>query len=109
MSNHSSRITLSPHKRLFTIRTRGSCKEGQSAEAAAETAAEQSTNSVDHHQYNEGEKIWNWMTTVVTSISIIPEIIIEPKHPHTTHNDPDKQENRQKTLNAATTALYGIR
>jgi len=91
------------------------------AEEAAAAVAEEPTNGIDHDQSDEGEQVWDWVAvaewhrTVVWWIMahpITPPDIVVSEDPHTTHNDPDKQENRNQSLEAtkaiATTALVTV-
>lgn len=92
------------------------------AEEAAAAEAEEPTNGVDHDQSDEGEQVWDWVAeagwhridawiTAHRHLNTPPGIVV-PEDPHTTHNDPDKQENRNQSLKAtkaiATTALVTV-
>ena len=91
-----------------------SCRKCCTAEEAAAAEAEEPTNGIDHDQSDEGEQVWDWVTVARrnTAHLITPPGIIVPEDPHTTHNDPDEQENRNQSLEAtkaiATIALVAV-
>ena len=74
------------------------------AEAAANSQAEQSSKAIDQNQNNKREEIWHCMATVNTGIAHFFVVTVNAKHPNAAHNHPHELECDEEAVTTAATA-----